>query len=139
MGAKRGPVAVKFRKFSSFQMFRVKVYELDADSNWVDKGTGIVAVQRVEAKHGDCIIVKPEDSSIQELLMNSSVRQDFNTYSRQQDTLIVWTEYDGGDLALSFQDINGCNEIWAAILDAQERMRADKHDIDQLPLSTDGK
>lgn len=119
-------------------MFRVKVYELDSASNWVDKGTGTVSVEWVEAKESHCIIIKPEDPAIEGLLMNSSVRQDFNTYSRQQDTLIVWTEPDGTDLALSFQDINGCNEIWASILEAQKRLRADKHDIDQLPLSTDG-
>jgi protein phosphatase-4 regulatory subunit 3 len=119
-------------------MFRVKVYELDAASNWVDKGTGTASVEWVEAKESSCIIIKPEDQSTEGLLMNSSIRQDFDTYSRQQDTLIVWTEPDGVDLALSFQDINGCNEIWATILETQKRMRADKHDIDQLPLSTDG-
>ena len=119
-------------------MFRVKVYELDSDSNWVDKGTGTVLVEWVEAKEVNCIIIKPEDPSVEGLLMNSSVRQDFNSYSRQQETLIVWTEPDGTELALSFQDINGCNEIWDSIQEAQKRMRADKHDIDQLPLSTDG-
>lgn len=28
------------------------------------------------------------------------------------DTLIVWTEDDNRDLALSFQDPAGCEEIW---------------------------
>lgn len=28
------------------------------------------------------------------------------------DTLIVWTESDSRDLALSFQDPTGCEEIW---------------------------
>lgn len=71
--------------------------------------------------------------------MNSRIRQDFDTYSRQQDTLIVWSEPDGTDLALSFQEVPGCNDVWEAIMEAQKRMRADKHDIDQLPLSTDGR
>jgi hypothetical protein len=28
------------------------------------------------------------------------------------ETLIIWTELDGTDYALSFQDEKGCNEIW---------------------------
>jgi len=28
------------------------------------------------------------------------------------DTLIVWTEPDGLDLALSFQEPSGCTEVW---------------------------
>lgn len=35
-----------------------------------------------------------------------------DVYQRQQDTLIVWTELDGSDLALSFQDEKGCHDIW---------------------------
>ena len=89
-----------------------------------------------KAKEALCIIVKPETGS--GLIMNSTIRQDFDTYSRQQDTLIVWSEPGGIELALSFQEAEGCNEMWEHILDAQKRMRADKHDIDQLPLSTDG-
>jgi protein phosphatase-4 regulatory subunit 3 len=70
--------------------------------------------------------------------MNSTIRQEFDIYSRQQDTLIVWSEPDGTDLALSFQELSGCDELWEKLMEAQKRMRADKHDIDQLPLSTDG-
>ena len=71
--------------------------------------------------------------------MNSTIRPERDTYSRQQDTLILWTEPDGSDLAVSFQESVGCNEIWEILMETQERLRADKHDIDQLPLSTDGK
>lgn len=28
------------------------------------------------------------------------------------DTLIVWSEEEGLDLALSFQEVEGCGEIW---------------------------
>jgi hypothetical protein len=32
-----------------------------------------------------------------------------------QDTLIVWSEGDNFDLALSFQEKAGCDEIWEKI------------------------
>jgi hypothetical protein len=35
------------------------------------------------------------------------------------DTLIVWTEPDGVDYALSFQDPEGCMELWNFILEVQ--------------------
>ena len=38
------------------------------------------------------------------------------------DTLIVWTEPDGVDYALSFQDPEGCAEVWNFILEVQRHM-----------------
>jgi protein phosphatase-4 regulatory subunit 3 len=38
------------------------------------------------------------------------------------DTLIVWTDIDGTDLALSFQDLQGCNDIWEHLGDVQKRL-----------------
>ena len=43
---------------------------------------------------------------------------------RSIDTLIVWTEPDGVDYALSFQDPDGCSEVWNFILDVQRHMNA---------------
>lgn len=39
------------------------------------------------------------------------------------DTLIVWTEPDGTDYALSFQDIEGCGEVWEFIGDVQRHLQ----------------
>ena len=36
-----------------------------------------------------------------------------------QETLIVWSESDTCDLALSFQEKSGCEEIWAKICEVQ--------------------
>ena len=36
-------------------------------------------------------------------------------FLRLQDTLIVWAEADNYDLALSFQEKSGCDEIWEKI------------------------
>ena len=33
----------------------------------------------------------------------------------EQDTLIVWSEAENYDLALSFQEKAGCDEIWEKI------------------------
>ena len=33
-----------------------------------------------------------------------------------QNTLVVWKESDGRDLALSFQEEAGCQDIWRQIL-----------------------
>jgi protein phosphatase-4 regulatory subunit 3 len=38
------------------------------------------------------------------------------------ETLIVWTEPDGVDYALSFQDPEGCSEVWNFILEVQRHM-----------------
>jgi protein phosphatase 4 regulatory subunit 3 len=38
------------------------------------------------------------------------------------DTLIVWTEPDGVDYALSFQDPEGCSEVWNFIIEVQRHL-----------------
>ena len=38
------------------------------------------------------------------------------------ETLIVWTEPNGVDYALSFQDPDGCEEVWNFIQEVQRHM-----------------
>jgi protein phosphatase-4 regulatory subunit 3 len=45
------------------------------------------------------------------------------------ETLILWSDASGLDLALSFQDVNGCEEMWDQIAEIQERMAVDMHGI----------
>jgi protein phosphatase-4 regulatory subunit 3 len=40
------------------------------------------------------------------------------------DTLIVWTEINGKDYALSFQDVEGCTEVWEFILEVRRHLRS---------------
>lgn len=40
------------------------------------------------------------------------------------ETLIVWTEPDGVDYALSFQEAEGCAEVWNFISEVQQHMKA---------------
>lgn len=41
------------------------------------------------------------------------------------DTLIVWTEPSGTDMALSFQEAEGCASIWCVAAFTLGRVRAD--------------
>ena len=46
--------------------------------------------------------------------MESKIQHD-TAYQKQQETLIVWSEGENYDLALSFQEKAGCDEIWEKI------------------------
>ncbi|KAI9345765.1 component of IIS longevity pathway SMK-1-domain-containing protein [Pilaira anomala] len=91
---------------------RVKIYQLNAETQWDDKGTGpCVYVLGTDGNPDQIIVRSEEDDSI---LLTSQVLKR-RLYQRQQDTLIVWTEDDNRDLALSFQDPSGCDEMWSRI------------------------
>ncbi|KAL1931324.1 hypothetical protein VTP01DRAFT_10461 [Rhizomucor pusillus] len=88
---------------------RVKLYRLDNDGVWIDQGTGSCVYSTGEE---DELYVRSEKD--QEPLLVSKV-QKRKVYQRQQDTLIVWTEDTNLDVALSFQEASGCEEIWRLI------------------------
>ncbi|XP_069090462.1 serine/threonine-protein phosphatase 4 regulatory subunit 3B isoform X5 [Pleurodeles waltl] len=52
------------------------------------------------------------------LLLESKINAN-TAYQKQQDTLIVWSEAENYDLALSFQEKAGCDEIWEKICQVQ--------------------
>ncbi|KAJ3188852.1 Platinum sensitivity protein [Gaertneriomyces sp. JEL0708] len=110
----------------------VKVFVLDAEGKWCDEGTGHVESVFVAPKEAWCIVVRADSDN--SLLMNSTIRTEIN-YLRQQDTLIVWTEPSGKDLALSFQEPAGCDDLWDELDMIKKRLAADNGDIDQLPHS----
>jgi len=62
------------------------------------------------------LLVKAESDG--SLLLESKILAD-TAYQKQQETLIVWSEGDNYDLALSFQEKAGCDEIWAKICQVQ--------------------
>lgn len=49
-----------------------------------------------------------------DVLLESKIQSD-TAYQKQQETLIVWSETESSDLALSFQEKTGCDEIWEKI------------------------
>ncbi|KAF9361683.1 Platinum sensitivity protein [Mortierella sp. NVP85] len=66
------------------------------------------------------LMVHSEDEN-SKVLLQSKIRVGSDIYHKQQATLIVWSE-DEMDLALSFQEAEGCTEIWG---DISKVMRAD--------------
>ncbi|KAJ3396991.1 Platinum sensitivity protein [Lobulomyces angularis] len=98
--------------------YRVKLYKLDQNGAWDDKGTGYVCITEHENLN-TIQVSKEQDSS--NLLLNVKLIDD-DVYQRQQETLIVWTEPDGENLALSFQEAEGCNEIWDQIATIQRKL-----------------
>ncbi|ERL91757.1 hypothetical protein D910_09083 [Dendroctonus ponderosae] len=95
---------------------RVKLYALNADRQWDDRGTGHVSSSYVDRLKGISLLVRAESDG--SLLLESKIQPD-TAYQKQQDTLIVWSEGDNFDLALSFQEKLGCDEIWEKICHVQ--------------------
>ncbi|XP_050981982.1 serine/threonine-protein phosphatase 4 regulatory subunit 3B isoform X2 [Labeo rohita] len=95
---------------------RVKVYTLNEERQWEDRGTGHVSSAYTETLKGTALTVTAEaDGS---LLLESKINPN-TAYQKQQDTLIVWSEAENYDLALSFQEKAGCDEIWEKICQVQ--------------------
>jgi protein phosphatase-4 regulatory subunit 3 len=107
---------------------RVKLYALNENRQWDDKGTGHVTSCYHEPLDGMSLLVRNESDG--SLLLESKIQLD-TLYQKQQGTLIVWTESDNYDLALSFQEQDGCNEIWEKICQVQGRDPSYEHDQDE--------
>ncbi|XP_077443576.1 serine/threonine-protein phosphatase 4 regulatory subunit 3 isoform X3 [Stigmatopora argus] len=95
---------------------RVKVYTLNEDRQWDDRGTGHVSSVYVDRVKGTSLLVRAESDG--SLLLESKINTN-TAYQKQQDTLIVWSEAENYDLALSFQEKAGCDEIWEKICQVQ--------------------
>lgn len=102
---------------------RVKVYILDSDLSWEEQGVGYVTLVNNDSLGGMCIHVQSEDSGealLETRIISNSTADD--VYKKQQETLLVWEEPDGRDLALSFQEKSGCDDMLQKILRAQSGM-----------------
>ncbi|KAG0265149.1 Platinum sensitivity protein [Mortierella polycephala] len=103
---------------------RVKVYKLDTMNQWIDQGTGHCSCEFNSDKSEGTLVVHSEDEE-DKVLLSSRIRVGDELYQRQQETLIVWSEADGVDLALSFQEAEGCGEIWDNIIEFQSHYSGD--------------
>ncbi|KAK7205634.1 component of IIS longevity pathway SMK-1-domain-containing protein [Myxozyma melibiosi] len=99
---------------------RVKVYEL-LNESWHDRGTGFCVGDIIS--DDAYILVKGEDDE-EKYLLETKIFKDVQ-YQKQQDTLIVWTDPDETDLALSFQESDGCTAVWEFITDVQRNLGLD--------------
>ncbi|KAJ5688939.1 hypothetical protein N7462_003331 [Penicillium macrosclerotiorum] len=108
---------------------RVKVYEL-RDNDWFDRGTGFCTGQILGEEPR--IYVESEDQP-NRVLLETKISKD-DGYQKQQgfcptlsrppgvSTLIVWTEQNGTDMALSFQEAEGCAVIWDFVNTVQQHL-----------------
>ncbi|KAI9832190.1 MAG: hypothetical protein M1819_004542 [Sarea resinae] len=99
---------------------RVKVYELK-DNDWFDRGTGFCTGHVINQEEPR-IYVESEDQP-DRMLLETKIGKD-DGYQKQQDTLIVWTEANGTDMALSFQEAEGCATIWDFISQVTQQLIA---------------
>lgn len=104
---------------------RVKVYELK-NNDWFDRGTGFCTGQLFsgagpspESPDARILVVSEDDANRQ--LLETRISKD-DGYQKQQDTLIVWTESNGVDMALSFQEAEACASIWEFVSEIQGRL-----------------
>lgn len=96
---------------------RVKVYLLQGE-DWLDNGTGYCMGEVDSESKRPYFIVRNEvdsDDVILKSFLEGSIQ-----YQRQQETLIVWTDLSGKDLALSFQENEGCADLCEFIVRAQQ-------------------
>ncbi|KAH7319926.1 component of IIS longevity pathway SMK-1-domain-containing protein [Stachybotrys elegans] len=102
---------------------RVKVYEL-RNNDWFDRGTGFCTATFANGEDGrkdPRVIVESEEQPERLLLETKIMRED--GFQKQQETLIVWQEPGSGvDMALSFQEAEGCALIWRFVNSVQQAL-----------------
>ena len=79
---------------------------------WFSNTIHFVSPRYIERLKGMSLLVRAESDG--SLLLESRILAD-TAYQKQQGTLIVWSEGENYDLALSFQEKAGCDEIWEKI------------------------
>ncbi|CAH8462852.1 unnamed protein product [Schistosoma turkestanicum] len=88
---------------------------LNDERQWDDKGTGHVSALYTEQDNMALVVISETDGSY---LLESKIQPD-TAYQKQQETLIVWSEGENMDLALSFQEKVGCDDVWEKICAVQ--------------------
>lgn len=95
---------------------RVRLYELDQDSQWTDKGTGIVDIAGDTGAH--LLVVTHEDDHTD--LLRVPVSPD-TVYEIQQGTVMQWTDAPH-EYALSFEGADTCIAFYQTIQQIQLSM-----------------
>ncbi|KAG5927673.1 hypothetical protein E4U42_001955 [Claviceps africana] len=102
---------------------RVKVYEL-RDNDWFDRGTGFCTATFVATQEGrkDPRVLVESEENPERLLLETKIQKE-DGFQKQQETLIVWQEPGSGtDMALSFQEAEGCALIWRFVSSVQQTL-----------------
>ncbi|XP_010558443.1 PREDICTED: serine/threonine-protein phosphatase 4 regulatory subunit 3-like isoform X2 [Tarenaya hassleriana] len=105
---------------TSNSMQRVKVYRLNEDGKWDDRGTGHVTIDYMERTEELGLYVIDEEDN-ETLLVHHISPEDI--YKKQEDTIISWRDPERStELALSFQETAGCSYVWDQICTVQRNM-----------------
>ncbi|XP_010440525.2 PREDICTED: serine/threonine-protein phosphatase 4 regulatory subunit 3 [Camelina sativa] len=97
---------------------RVKVYRLNEDGQWEDRGTGYVTMDYMERSEELGLNVIDEDDNATLLEHRISTE---NLYKQQDDTIISWSDQElSAELALSFLETAGCTYVWNLISSMQQ-------------------
>lgn len=91
--------------------WRVKLYQLEGERSWADKGTGYTLLE-----NGTISVLSEENGAP---LIEHSLGGD--RYHREGEKILVWTEDDGTSIALSFADAIGARNFYQAICFALDR------------------
>ncbi|CAF1703561.1 hypothetical protein Bca4012_003772 [Brassica carinata] len=98
---------------NSSSMQRVKVYHLNEDGKWDDRGTGHVSIDYVDRSEELSLCVTDEEDNAM-LLVHPINPEDI--YRKQEDTIISWRDPERStEMALSFQETAGCSYVWDQI------------------------
>lgn len=92
---------------------------LGATAGEDDAAAATQKAQATQAQPCQFVVVVSENLESEDILLASKVVKE-EVYQRQQDTLVVWTEPTGVDMALSFQEAEGCNEVWEFLTEVQK-------------------
>lgn len=99
---------------------RVKAYVLE-NNEWKDTGTGFCIGKLDKEDEGRAtsayLVVTNEDAP-REVLLRSKLEGNIE-YQRQEETLIVWKDLNGRDIALSFEESLGCDVLCEFIVEVQ--------------------
>ena len=96
---------------------RVKVYLLKGE-DWLDNGTGY-CIGEIESETNKPYFIVRNEADSDNIILKSYLEGSIQ-YQRQQETLIVWTDLKGKDLALSFQETEGCADLCEFIIKVQQ-------------------
>ncbi|KIJ69852.1 hypothetical protein HYDPIDRAFT_104481 [Hydnomerulius pinastri MD-312] len=110
---------------AQLELKRVKVYKL-IGSRWIDQGTAYCSGHLNEANQA--FLIARSEADFEKIILQTAIRSN-DVYQRQQESLIVWTEPDGADYALSFQDAEGCAEVWNFIIEVQRHLNSGEQGI----------
>ncbi|KAG6207647.1 hypothetical protein E4U50_003642 [Claviceps purpurea] len=112
---------------------RVKVYEL-RENDWFDLGTGLCTATFIATDEGrkDPRVLVESEAHPEQLLLETKIQKE-DGFQKQQETLIVWQESScGTDMALSFQEAEGCALIWDFVSSVQKALSSNLAGDDSL-------